>query len=92
MLDPKIMPHNTVDASASIIEIVIGQHNQDGVLALLALNQDSVTSEKLERVHGIVRKGNNRIIIVDGISNTATCVSISPREGSVGARELTSTS
>lgn len=79
MLDTKVVSHNTVDASASIIEIVIGQHNQNGVLALLALNQDGITSEKLERVHGIVGKGNNGVIIVDGVGNSVAYVRISPR-------------
>lgn len=69
MLDTKVMPHNTVDASASIIEIIIGQHDQDGVLAHLALHQDRITSEKLESVHSIIGKGDNGVIIVDGIGN-----------------------
>jgi hypothetical protein len=59
VLDPQIVPHDTVDAGASVIQVIISKHNQNGILPLLALHQDCVTTEKLERLHGIVRKGNN---------------------------------
>lgn len=38
VFDPKVMTHNTVDAGASIIKIVIGQDDQHSVLAFLALH------------------------------------------------------
>jgi hypothetical protein len=34
VFDPKVMTHNTVDAGASIIKIVIGQDDQHSVLAI----------------------------------------------------------
>lgn len=71
VLDTKIVTHNTVDASTSVIEIVIGKDDQHGILALLTLNENCVTTEKLKRLHGVVRKGNNRVIIVNGIGHTA---------------------
>ena len=69
MLNTKVMPHNTVDTSASIIKIIIGQHNQKGVLPLLALHQNCITTEKLEGIHSIVGEGNNGVIIVNGIGD-----------------------
>ena len=73
VLDTKVVTHNTVDAGASIIEIVISQDNQHGVLALLALNENGITTEKLESLHGVVRESNHRVIIVNGISHTENC-------------------
>lgn len=73
MLDAKVIPHNTVDASTSVVQIVISQHNQNGVFPLLALDQDSITAEKLECVHSVVGEGNNGVIIVDGIGDAARC-------------------
>jgi hypothetical protein len=71
VLDTKVVTHNTVDAGASIIEIVISQDNQHSVLALLALNENGITTEELESLHGVVRECNHRVIIVNGISHTA---------------------
>lgn len=85
VLDTEVVSHNTVDASASIIKIIIGQNNQNGVLALLALDEDGVTPEQLEGVHCVVGEGDNGVVIVDGISDTSTqTVStqpVSPHQG-----------
>lgn len=85
VLDTQVVSHNTVDASASIIEIIIGQNNQNGVLALLALDEDGVTPEQLEGVHCVVGESNNGVVIVDGIGDTSTqTVStqpVSPHQG-----------
>lgn len=72
VLDAKVMPHNTVDASTSVIQIIIGQHNQHGVLALLSLDQNGITPEKLEGIHGVVGESNDGVIIVDGIGNAVS--------------------
>jgi hypothetical protein len=71
VLDTKVVTHNTVDTGASVIKIVIGEDDQHGVLALLALDEDCVTTEELESLHGVVREGNDRVIIVNGIGHTA---------------------
>ena len=71
VLDTKIVTHNTVDAGAAIIEIVVGQNDQDSVLALLALHEDCITTEELESLHSVVREGNDRVIIVNSIGHTA---------------------
>jgi hypothetical protein len=54
VLYAKVMSNNPVDAGASIIEFIIGQHNQNSLLALLASNKDCVTSEQSEDVHGVI--------------------------------------
>ena len=77
VLDTEVMPDNTVDANATVIEIVIGQHDQDGILPHLTLNQNCVTPEKLQGIHSVVGESNNGVIVVSGISDTV-------REGVLG--------
>jgi hypothetical protein len=69
MLDPEVVTDNSVEAGAAVIKLIIGKYNQDGVLPLLAPNQDGIATEELESLHGVVRQGDNRIVIVDGIGN-----------------------
>ena len=52
VLDTKVVANDTVDASAAIIELLISQDNEHGVLSLLAADKDGVTTEKLQGVHG----------------------------------------
>ena len=54
VLDTEVVPDHTVDAGTSIIKIVVGQHDQHGVLAHFALDQDGITTEQLQCLHGIV--------------------------------------
>ena len=54
VLDTEVVSDNAVDAGATVIEVVIGQDDQHSVLALLALDQDCVTTEELESLHGVV--------------------------------------
>lgn len=70
MLHTKVVSHDTVDAGTAVIEIIIRQHDQNGVLALLALYQNCVATEELERLHGIVGKSDHGIVIVDRIGHT----------------------
>lgn len=70
VLHTKVVSYNTVDASAAVIQIIICQHDKDGVLALLALYQHGVTSEELESLHGVVGEGDDGVVIVDGICHT----------------------
>lgn len=71
VLDPEVVANDTVYPCGPIIEVVVCEHNQDCVLALLALDEDSVATEELERLHGVVREGDNGVVIVDGIGDTA---------------------
>jgi hypothetical protein len=70
VLDAEVVAHNTVDAGTAVIEIIVGQDNQHSVLALLALDQNCVTTEELEGLHGVVGESNNGVVIVDGIGHT----------------------
>ena len=54
VLDTEVVANHSVDASTSIIEIVVGKNNQDCVLALLSLDQYCVTSEQLQCLHSVV--------------------------------------
>ena len=47
MLDTEVVSDHTVHTSASIIQLIIGKDNKNGVLALLALHQNSVATEEL---------------------------------------------
>lgn len=63
------MANNTVDSGTSIIEVIIGQDNQDGILSFLSPNKNCVTTEELELLHGVVGEGNDRVIIVSGVGD-----------------------
>jgi hypothetical protein len=47
MLDSEIVANHSVDAGVAILKIVIGEHDQDSVFALLALDEHGVASEEL---------------------------------------------
>ena len=47
VFDAKVMPDNSVHASAAIIKVVIGQNDEHGVSSLLALDKNRVATEKL---------------------------------------------
>jgi len=76
MLDTKVVANNTVDASATIVELIIGEDDKDGILALLSLDQDGVATEELEILHGLVGEGNDRVVIVDGIGDPGTLLAL----------------
>lgn len=69
VLDSQVVTNNSVDASATVIELLVSEDDEDGVLSLLASNQDGVTTEELELIHGGLGEGNNTVVIVDGIGN-----------------------
>jgi hypothetical protein len=75
VLDTEVVADNTVDAGLTILEIVVGENDQDGVLALLSLDQDSIATEELESLHGVVREGDDGVVIVGGVSDTEIDVS-----------------
>jgi hypothetical protein len=69
VLDSQVVTNNSVDASATVIELLVSEDDENGVLSLLASNQDGVASEELELVHGGLGEGNDTVVIVDGIGN-----------------------
>jgi len=70
VLDTEVVADNAVDAGLTILEIVVGENDQDGVLALLSLDQNGIATEELESLHGVVREGDDGVVIVGGVSNT----------------------
>lgn len=70
VLDTEVMPDNTVDTDTAVIEIVVRQHNQNGILAHFTLDQNRVTPEQLQSIHCVVGESNNGVIIIDGIGHT----------------------
>jgi hypothetical protein len=54
MLDAEVVANDTVDASTAVIQIVVGQDDEDGVSSHLALDEDCVATEELESLHGVV--------------------------------------
>lgn len=93
VLDAEVVAHDTVDAGASIIQIIIGKNDQNRILTLLALHQNCITPEKLKSLHRVIRQRDNRVVIVDGIRHAVDELSASAQR-TVGAAQfaLTSTS
>lgn len=52
--DPQIVSDRTVYPRRSIIKVVVSKNNQDGVFSLLSLDKDSIATEELQGLHGIV--------------------------------------
>lgn len=61
---PQVSAHDFIDADPRLVARVVGEHNADGVLALLALEQDRVAAEELEVLHGLERQGDNAVVFV----------------------------
>lgn len=69
VLDAQVVAHDTVQTAAAIVELVIAKDDKNGVLSLLATDENGVATEELERVHCVVGQGNNGVVIVDGVGN-----------------------
>lgn len=54
VLDAEVVADNAVDTGLTVFKIVVGEDDQNGVLALLSLDQDSIATEELESLHGVV--------------------------------------
>jgi len=67
VLDPEIVTDDAVETSAAVIEIIVGEDDQDGVLPLLSTDEDCVAAEELEGLHGVVGKGDDGVVIIDSI-------------------------
>lgn len=63
------MSDDSVDSGTAIIEVIIGEDDQNGILPLLATDKNCIAPEQLKLLHGIVRKCNDGIVIVDCIGN-----------------------
>lgn len=71
VLDSQVVANDSVYPRRAIVEIVISENDEDGIFSLLALDKNGVATEELERLHGVVREGDDRVVIVDCISDAA---------------------
>jgi hypothetical protein len=71
VLHAEVVADDSVYPRGAVVEVVVCQHDENRVLALLALDQDGVAAEELERLHGVVGEGDDGIVIVDGIGDAA---------------------
>jgi hypothetical protein len=69
VLDAEVVAHHSVDASAAIVQLLIGEDDQDGVLSLLAADENGVAAEELESLHGGLGEGDDGVVVVDGIGD-----------------------
>ena len=70
MLHTEVVANNTVHSRTPIVKVIIRKHDQHCVFPLLALNENCIAAEELQCFHGIIREGDNGIIIVNGIGDT----------------------
>jgi hypothetical protein len=70
VLDTQVVANDAVYAGRAIVELIVVEHNEDRILALLALDQHSVTTEQLQRLHRVVRKSDDGVVIVGGVGDT----------------------
>jgi hypothetical protein len=54
VLHPQVVANNSVYPRRAVIKVIVGEDDENCVLPLLALDQDCVTTEELERLHGVV--------------------------------------
>lgn len=73
VLDPQVVANDSVYPRGAVVEVVVGEHDEDRVLSLLALDQHCVATEELERLHGVVREGDDGVVIVDGVGDAGAC-------------------
>jgi len=48
-----------VDADLGVLDAVVSKDDQDGIAALLSLDQDHISTEELKLLHGGGRKGQD---------------------------------
>ena len=75
VLDAEIVADHTVEASAVVVQIVVGQNDEHRVLPLLATNKHGIATEQPELVHRVGGEDNGRVVVDDGISNPRCHVS-----------------
>ena len=69
VLHPQVVSDHSIYPCRAIIELIICQDDQDGVLSLLALYQDCVATEQLKCFHGVVGECDNGVVIVYGVGD-----------------------
>ena len=61
----KVVSDDSVHSDLLVGDGVVAQNDADGLLALLALQQDSVASKQTQLVHLGLREGDHRVVVVD---------------------------
>lgn len=80
----QVVACHSVESGRTIVEIIICQYQENSLLSLLSLHEHGVATEQLKGFHNLVGKGNDGVVVVDGIGNTVTGdVSLRPRRGSI---------
>jgi hypothetical protein len=69
VLNPQVVTDNAVEAGAAVIEIIVGENDENGILSLLSSYENCVATEELESLHGVIGERDNGVVIVDGIGN-----------------------
>jgi len=69
VLNSEVVTNDSVETSATIIKLVIGEDDQNSILPLLAFYEDGITTKQTKGFHGLVGQTDNRVIIVGGIGN-----------------------
>jgi hypothetical protein len=75
MLDAEIMSNHTVHTCTTIIQFVISENDENSILALFALHKNSIATEELQCLHGIIGERNNGVVIVDSICDPVATLS-----------------
>mmetsp|Transcript_57639 Transcript_57639/g.86952 ORF Transcript_57639/g.86952 Transcript_57639/m.86952 type:complete len:235 (+) Transcript_57639:1972-2676(+) len=65
----EIVTHNLVHPNLRFLDRVVGQHDANSVLALLALQAHCVSTEKLQFLHRIEVKRDDAVVIIDRVIN-----------------------
>mmetsp|Transcript_81050 Transcript_81050/g.238195 ORF Transcript_81050/g.238195 Transcript_81050/m.238195 type:complete len:200 (+) Transcript_81050:2350-2949(+) len=60
----QVLAHDFVQADLRVLEVVVGKHDADGVLALLALDQHVVAAEEVQLLHLCLRHRDDGVVVV----------------------------
>lgn len=83
--DAQVVADDLVDANLGLLNVVVGENNQHGVAALLALDEHGVAAEETELLHGGSVHGKNRVVVVGGIvDNELVGRRLFPKDGKRG--------
>mmetsp|Transcript_28442 Transcript_28442/g.80059 ORF Transcript_28442/g.80059 Transcript_28442/m.80059 type:complete len:454 (-) Transcript_28442:148-1509(-) len=63
----EVLAHDLVHSDAGAVAGLIGQHDADGVAALLSLDEHGVSAEELELLHLGGRQADHGVVVVGGV-------------------------
>ncbi|GIX63108.1 SNF2 helicase, putative [Babesia caballi] len=65
--DPEVLAHDLVEPRLALVEVLVGQHDADSGVPLLALQHDGVTPEKSKLLNAVRVQRHNRVVVVRGL-------------------------